>query len=269
MGHRARIRQGGVLGWAWLAVPAFCFAALAAHPAAAQASSAADPASTSVQPPAASGEVLDRVVAVVNNQAILWSDVNLEIRISVLDPGDGSTAISPRRALGQLISRALIQQQIHQEEALAAQPTKAEVDARLAEVRREIPGCMRHKCSTDAEWSAFLAAHQLTPERVNAYVIDRLQILAFIERRFQQGIRIAPQEVADYYHGTFLPRFPAGEEAPALEKVSARIEEILLQQKVNELFDQWLSDLRKQGDVEVLDPALDNPETPMGGGGSL
>ena len=52
-----------------------------------------------------------------------------------------------------------------------------------------------------------------------------------------------------------------GEAIPPLEQVSGRIEEILLQQQVNVLFDQWLTNLRKQGDVEVLDPALAGPDT--------
>ncbi|MGA2538606.1 MAG: hypothetical protein ABSF53_21540, partial [Terracidiphilus sp.] len=34
-------------------------------------------------------------------------------------------------------------------------------------------------------------------------------------------------------------------------------EEILLQQRVNVMFDDWLSNLRKQGDIEVLDPTLE------------
>jgi hypothetical protein len=29
---------------------------------------------------------------------------------------------------------------------------------------------------------------------------------------------------------------------------------------VNLLFDEWLTNLRKQGDVEVLDPTLETPE---------
>jgi len=39
--------------------------------------------------------------------------------------------------------------------------------------------------------------------------------------------------------------------------VSSRIEEILLQQRVNQLFDDWLATLRKQGQIEVLDPSLE------------
>ena len=47
-----------------------------------------------------------------------------------------------------------------------------------------------------------------------------------------------------------------------MQRVSPRIEEILLQQQVNLLFDEWLTNLRKQGDVEVLDPALESAEAP-------
>jgi hypothetical protein len=31
---------------------------------------------------------------------------------------------------------------------------------------------------------------------------------------------------------------------------------------VNTLFDGWLDNLRKQGEIEVLDPSLDDPEKP-------
>ena len=46
-----------------------------------------------------------------------------------------------------------------------------------------------------------------------------------------------------------------------MEQVEPRIEEILLQQKVNVLFGDWLDNLRKQGDVEVLDPSLEPAAT--------
>jgi hypothetical protein len=48
--------------------------------------------------------------------------------------------------------------------------------------------------------------------------------------------------------------------------VAPRIQEILLQRQVNALFGDWLKNLRKQGDVEVLDPSLEVPEAPGGAG---
>jgi len=219
-------------------------------------------AQSPAQPPVADAHpanavVLDRVVAVVNNQAILASDVDEEMRLTVLDPGRGGLAVlTPKLALEQLISRALIQQQIRQEDAEAAEPLQAEVDARLTEIRKEVPACIRFDCTSDKGWQAFLAAHELTQERVEVYLRYRLQILRFIEQRFRQGIRIAPEEIQNYYHQTLVPQYAAGEAIPSLDKVSPRIEEILLERQVNVLFDDWLNSLRKQGDVEVLDPSL-------------
>jgi hypothetical protein len=206
--------------------------------------------------------VLDRVVAVVNNHAILDSDLDDEIRLSVLDPGRGGLAVLTRKtALEQLIGRALIQEQIRQEDAQAADPSQAEVDARLAQIRKELPACVHEDCASEAGWKAFLAAHGLTAERVQSYTRYRVEILRFIEQRFRQGIRISPQEIETYYRKTLVPQYKKGEAIPTLDQVSPRIEEILLQQQVNVLFDDWLTNLRKQGEVEVLDPALEAPET--------
>jgi hypothetical protein len=202
--------------------------------------------------------VIDRIVAVVNNHAILSSDIDDEIRLSVLDPGRGGLGVLTRKvALDQLIGRSLIQQQIRQEDEEASEPSQAEVDARLKEIRTEIPACVRQNCASEEGWKAFLTAHRLTPERVDSYLRYRLEILSFIERRFRLGISIQPQEIQTYYHDTLLPQYAKGETTPPLETVSPRIQEILLQQKVNILFDDWLSNLRKQGDVEVLDPSLE------------
>jgi peptidyl-prolyl cis-trans isomerase SurA len=206
--------------------------------------------------------VLDRVVAVVNNQAILASDIDDEIRLSVLDPGRGGLGVlTPTRALDQLIGRALIQQQMHQEDTEAAEPSQDEVDARLLEIRKELPACVRQNCASDTGWSAFLIGHALTPALVETYLRHRVEILRFIEQRFRQGISISPQEIDTYYHHTLVPQYAKGETVPPLDLVSNRIQEILLQQRVNALFDDWLSNLRKQGDIEVLDPALGAPAT--------
>ena len=47
----------------------------------------------------ANAVVLDRVVAVVNNQAILASDVNDEIRLAVLDPAGPASEFSRQSML--------------------------------------------------------------------------------------------------------------------------------------------------------------------------
>ena len=208
--------------------------------------------------PVETATTIDEVVAVVNRQTILKSDIEDELQLSVLDPSTrGQEQISPPEALDRLISRTLIQQQIRQEDLPATAPTQAQITARVEEIRHELPACVRANCSSDEGWNAFLARHELTRARVEAYLLNRLEILSFIEMRFRQGIRISPEEIQKYYRETLLPQYPAGQKPPPLEQVSDRIEEILLQQQVNVMFDTWLANLRKQGQIEVLDPALE------------
>ena len=206
--------------------------------------------------------VLDRVVAVVNKHAILASDIDDEIRLSVLDPNlVGQGTLTRQEALEQLISRALIEQQIREQDMQAIEPSQDEVNARLDQIRRQLPACVRQNCATDAGWKAFLAAHGLTPERVESYLRYRLEILSFIEQRFRQGIQISPQQIESYYHDILLPQYAPGETVPPLDQVAPRIQEILLEKQVNVLFDAWLTNLRSQGDVEVLDPSLESAAT--------
>ncbi len=212
-----------------------------------------------------SAAVLDRVEAVVNNQAILTSDIQNEIRLSVLDPERGARRqLTPRRALQLLISRALIQQQIGQANMQAPEPTADEISSRLKQMREQLPACVFANCASDAGWASFLQVNGLTETEVESYTRLRMIVLSFIESRFRQGIQISQEQVEKYYRETLLPEYPKNEQAPPLDSVAPRIQEILLQQQVNALFGTWLQDLRKQGDVEVLDrelePALNGEE---------
>jgi peptidyl-prolyl cis-trans isomerase SurA len=211
--------------------------------------------------------VLDKVVAVVNDHAILASDLNEEMQLSVLEPREAEHfKETPEGALQRLISRTLIGQQIRDEDAQTTAPTAEDIAARISSIRKQLPACVRQNCTTDEGWKAFLDSHGLTEERAETYLRNRLQILRFIEMRFRQGIQIPQEEVDAYYHKTLLPQYQAGQTAPSLSEVAPRIEEILLQQKVNAMFSGWLDNLRKQGEVEVLDPSLEASRNPDNGG---
>ena len=204
--------------------------------------------------------ILDRVVAVVNRQVILQSDLHDELQLSVLDPNPGpNNQVTQQEVLERLISRALIEQQISQEDMPSAEPKPAEIATRLHEIRTELPACVRADCASDQGWKTFLTQHDLTSERVESYLRNRMKVLSFIELRFRQGIHISPEQIETYYREKLVPQYPTGERVPPVDQVSSRIEEILLEEQVNVLFDNWLANLRKQGQIEVLDPSLEAP----------
>jgi len=78
----------------------------------------------SPRPPPAPSVVLDRVVAVVNNQAILASDLDERYGWRFWTPARRTRRSHSQARLEQLIGRALIQQQIRQEDAQAAEPRR-------------------------------------------------------------------------------------------------------------------------------------------------
>jgi hypothetical protein len=199
---------------------------------------------------------LNEVVAVVNQQVVLASDVDEEMRLVHLLPGGDSQENTAPEALERLITRLLIEQQIRIEDPSQLDPDAKAVNESLIGLRQDLPGCKLTDCMTDAGWTAFLAGLDLTPDQVAAYWKDRYAVLGFIEQRFRSGIRISPEEINSYYQKTLLPLYRSPAEAPSLKTVSSRIQEVLLQQRVNRMLDDWVKSLREQGQVEIVDPTL-------------
>jgi peptidyl-prolyl cis-trans isomerase SurA len=217
--------------------------------------SAGSPSATGPSPMPKGAVVLDHVVAVINGSVILQSDVMEEMGYAFLQPFTAGARNTPQRALQRLIDRDLILQQMETART-AAPPTPEEVQQRIAELRGVIPECLPDHCQTDAGWQAFLRTKGLTEKEVDEHWAQRMSILSFIQSRFGGGVRITPAEIADYYNKTLVPQLRAKQvNPPALQAVSARIEEILLQQRVSSLLLEWLQSLKSEGSVSILDPA--------------
>jgi hypothetical protein len=109
--------------------------------------------------PTVAGTQLDRVVAIVNDQLILDSDVDQERRLEALQPYHESTqGYSRDKAIERLIDRNLILQQVQLQPE--DQITDAQVETELDALRKNIPECkQQYNCATNAGWDKFLAAN--------------------------------------------------------------------------------------------------------------
>ncbi|MHB1699653.1 MAG: SurA N-terminal domain-containing protein [Acidobacteriaceae bacterium] len=197
------------------------------------------------------GVLLDRLVAVVNDDLVLESEVQEEMRFAAFQPNGANTRSA---AIERLIDRKLIEEQ----ERLQPQQLVSDADlkANVAELRKSLPACAHDACATDAQWRAFLADHGFTEKEFNARWRARMEILAFIEQRFRLGLRIPEVQIEAYYRDTMLPAYAKEHvQAPPLSSISARIQEVLLQQQVTKLLDTWLTTLRTQGNVRLINVA--------------
>ena len=239
-----------------LCVLASCTVCTAAH-AQSAAQKAAVPKTKTAAPPAPSmpssgGQELDRVLAIVNGDLVLDSDVDEERRLSVFQPfRDRAGDYSRDKAIERLINRALILQQakLQPEDPI----TDADVKKEFETLRKTIPECKRYNCETEAGWQSFLSANGFTEQTLTERWRQRMEVLRFIEERFRMGIRISDADIDTYYHKTLLPQFAAQKTTPPkLDTIRNRIQEILLQQQVSNLLGDWLKSLRAQGSVTVL-----------------
>jgi peptidyl-prolyl cis-trans isomerase SurA len=211
-----------------------------------------------INPGEGQGVVLDRLVAVVNGDMILESDVDEERRFEEIQPYRTARAFTRQRAIDRLIDRALILQQA----ALEAQDkvSDQELDAQLVTLRNDIPACKQYHCDTDEGWQKFIADHGFTVEEFRERWRKRMELLKFIEVRFRNGVTISDDELKTYYEKIMLPEYAKRNVTPPkLETVSHRIEEVLLQQQVSALLENWLKSLRAQGSVRMVTPGEVSP----------
>jgi parvulin-like peptidyl-prolyl isomerase len=204
------------------------------------------------------GVVLDRLIAVVNEDVILESDVDEERRFEEVQPYRSAPVFSREKIIERLIDRTLILQQaaLEPEDAI---PDK-DLDAQLATLRKDIPACTQYHCETEDGWKKYLGDHGFTEGEFRARWKLRMQLLKFIEVRFRNGINVKDSEIQEYYEKTMLPEYAKRNVTPPkLETIQKRIEEVLLQQEVGALLQDWLKSLRAQGSVRIITPGEVTP----------
>ena len=196
--------------------------------------------------------VLDRVVAVVNGDVILESDIDEERRFEEIQPFRSVQDSTRAKIIERLVDRELILQQA----ALLPedQVSDTALDQQLAKLRKDIPACkQQYHCDSDEGWAKFLGDHGFTVEEFRSRWRQRMQLLKFIEVRFSNGISVSDDEVKTYYERTMLPEYARRKVTPPpLDTIKQRIEEVLVQQQVSALLEDWLKSLRAQGSVQFM-----------------
>jgi hypothetical protein len=194
------------------------------------------------------GETLDRVVAAVDYRAITERDVEIEFHLEQFLNGELPAGNPDEKAREEVCNR-LVQQALLAREAqnLSAAPAPEEtVAADLADIQK--------KFGSPEAYQAALKALGLDTHQV----LDRLRlretILELIDKRLRPQAWVDNSEIENYYHDTFIPAFKRHNPGPApdLADVQDKIREILTQEKINKLLDQWIFDLKTTHRVELF-----------------
>jgi len=243
-------------------IPAFLVMAAmsAAVPAAAQAPPKPAP-KTAVKPApkpaaaasaAASPETLkDRVLAVVDDDPILGSDVERVVRLGLETPKPGETpAVFRRRVLDELIEQRL---QFHEIDRFGFEQVPVdEIQRRVAAIRARFPD--------EAAFQKALKEVGLDPKGLRQLVTRQLLVLTYVDERLGPSVFVTPDDVNRYYRDVLGPEMQKrGQPAPPLDQVREDIRETLKQQKMTAQMESWTKGLREKADV-----LLYSADTPAG-----
>jgi peptidyl-prolyl cis-trans isomerase SurA len=207
-------------------------------------------------------DVIDRIVAIVNGHVILQSDWDDVVRFEALVDGRPLTQITDQdrsRALERLIDQELLREQVQGVES--PQPPPEEVKQQLQEIKSQ------YAANSAKGWYAALAQYGFDEKQLEARVARNIAVLRQVEARLRPTVQIDPNSIESYYRDKLLPqvRHAGGYEVP-LEQVAGKIREILTQEKVNQLFSNWLQSLRAGSKITHTAAASSPPVMPGGQG---
>jgi hypothetical protein len=206
---------------------------------------------------ASAAEVIDRIVATVNGRIILQSDMDEALSYEAVLSGRSLSQLTEderRSVLDRLIDQELLRGQMKSAEFRHA--SEAEVAARVAEARKQYPECV-----TDQGWQALLAKFHLSEKDLQAHVEQQIDLLRLVDARLRPAVQIDSKTIEAYYREKFVPQLQqSGVSEVPLADVTAKIRELLTEQKVNELLVSWLQTLRSESEVRIPEASAPSGE---------
>jgi len=185
-------------------------------------------------------KVMDRIVARVEEEIILQSDVEQLARYQMLVDGK---AESEAAILDRLIDQGIVRK-----EAEASRfPAASDVD-----VERGMQRLMRSFAKPE-DFEAQRTKAGLSETDVRQIVVAQTYLSNYLDSRFRPTVQVEEQTIKDFYEQAVIPRAKArGQEPPSFEAARDVIQEVLIQKGIDEQADKWLKESRDRLSITKL-----------------
>ncbi len=194
--------------------------------------------------------VIDRIAVIVGNHVIKDSDMVRDIRVvGFLNHEPPSFSLAARK---QCASRLIDQEFIREEMSLGAYPqaTPDEAAELLAKLRAS-------SSASPADWTDQLLQAHLTESELRDALAWQVSVLRFISLKFRPGVFIADDQLRQYYDAHRAELEAANpDRPPTFEGLRSAIETTLVEDRVNQLFYDWLDEKRKEARIIYREPEL-------------
>ena len=198
--------------------------------------SAAPPAHP-VSPPV----LKDRIVAVVDEDPILASDIDRDAGLSLVarNAGEGETAYR-RRILALLVDQRL---RFHEIDRFGfVQVPVDQVEKNLQEIRSRFP--------EPAAYQRRLKELGLSENGLKQLVTRQLMVLTYVDERLGPRVFVSLDDINAYYRNVMTPALAKQRQpAPPLDDVRESIRQVIREQRLNEEIDRWTEELRDKANI--------------------
>jgi parvulin-like peptidyl-prolyl isomerase len=191
------------------------------------------------RPAQQSGRVVDRIVARIEDDIILQSQVKELGAFQQLVEGQSESD-------GQLLSE-LIEQWVVQSEATASRfpdPAQSEVDRELARLASRFANLNAY--------SAKLSELGFSATQVRQLLQRQIYVERYLDYKFRPSVQIESADIDAYYQKDLLPELARkNQPAPSRAEVEDQIRELLTQRGISDLTAKWLDETKSRLKIEL------------------
>ena len=198
-----------------------------------------------MSPTAVCGEIVDRVIAVVDDQVITLTDLHWFIRwrgFQVPEDEQGRESFL-RDVLNQLINQRLVVKESAKTPFAAA--ARTEVDDFFNRYLEQFP--------TQQDFQSRLNDLGMGESDIRAIIRRQIAVNKFIQYRFEPFVIVLPDDIQDYYENEFVPELARDSQpVPPLSLVQETIRQILSVRRTTDRLENWLQSARSRAQIREM-----------------
>jgi hypothetical protein len=198
--------------------------------------------------PSLQKEVVDRIVALVNEEVITLTDVRIVKTFNLFSSEEGlDTDIDMEVVLKKLIDQNLVIQLTREDNSLPNDTVDEFIDQIIVEMGVE-------------EFRKRLEQFGMARSDLVPYASECIVYKRVIAGRFKTSASTNLKEIEGYYERIYIPAQEAkGLEVKPMLEILDEIEAVIKEEKNKKQVEEWLKNLRQRADIQVnLNFAIDN-----------
>ena len=185
-------------------------------------------------------ETVDRIAAVVNEDVITLSDLQIVLSFGLYDDER-----VPGRSERQVILERLINQKLVIGLTMESIPvTEEELEVAFQSLVDNL---------SPAAVEARLDSFGLEKEDLQEYLYEKILYRKIIQERFGLATIVSLKEMEDYYRQRYVPSQESkGVDPKPMMELLDEIESAIKEEKIRRRVEEWLANLKREADIQIL-----------------